>query len=85
MDGVLTVDSADIHESLEAVSRLQKRLSRGRDPSAMTDLVDYFLSSGSSRAAKALLSLREPHSQVAVGCPWAGAGYSLDMGGAING
>lgn len=64
-DEVVTVDSADIQDSLEAVTRLQKRLSRGRDPSAMTELVDYFLSSGSSRAAGALLQgLREPHSQV---------------------
>lgn len=86
MDEILTVDSVDIHDSLEAVSRLQKRLSRGRDPSAMTELVDYFLSSGSNRAARALLGLREPHSQVRAALwvrssrtvgrqPWAGAGY----------
>ena len=69
MEEIRELDSMDLRVSKEAVTRLQKRLLRGRDAAALIELLDYYLASGSSQAAKVLLALRETHAQVRGSAP----------------
>lgn len=65
MDDVIKrLESVDTHESSSAVSRLQKRLGNAREAQLLSELVDYFIASGSTRALNVLSSLKDVQSQV---------------------
>ena len=66
MDELVKLDSLDILESRNSVSRLQKRLASGRDPTLLSDLVEFYFARGSRRAVKVLTGLKNVQSQVSV-------------------
>jgi len=66
MEELWRLESVELSESSQFVSKLTHRLKINRDPALLGELVEYYFKNGSKRARKVLTSLRESHSQVLV-------------------
>ena len=64
MDELWKLESVELTESRQFVSKLAQRLKTSRDPALLGELVEFYFKNGSKRARTVLTSLREAHSQV---------------------
>ncbi len=64
MEELWKLESVELSESRQFISRLSDRLKTTRDPGLLGELVEFYFKNGSKRARKVLTSLREAHSQV---------------------